>query len=58
MSSCRVGTSTSTRIRTATIRTIIPSVLLTLQRGQFEEPIGEAPALRERLLRTYAEATE
>jgi ATP-binding cassette subfamily B protein len=44
--------------RTATVRTIIPSVLLSLQRGQFEELIAEAPALRERLLRTYAEATE
>jgi ATP-binding cassette subfamily B protein len=44
--------------RTATVRTIVPSVLLALQRGQFEELIAEAPELKERLLRTYAEATD
>jgi ATP-binding cassette subfamily B protein len=44
--------------RTATVRTIVPTVLLSLQRGQFLELIADAPELRERLLRTYAEATE
>jgi ATP-binding cassette subfamily B protein len=41
--------------RTATVRTILPSVFLTLERAQFSALLEQAPVLRESLIRRFAE---
>jgi ATP-binding cassette subfamily B protein len=41
--------------RTATVRTILPCVFLTLERAQFSALLEQAPVLRESLVRRFAE---
>jgi ATP-binding cassette subfamily B protein len=43
--------------RTATVRTLTPSTLLSLQRGQFLELLDDAPQMRDSLDRAYVDLT-
>lgn len=43
--------------RTATVRTILPSVFLTLERAQFSVLLEQAPALRQSLIRRFVESS-